>query len=229
VFTPEKLDDFELGWRFASEKISVNSNVYYMDYTNQLVLTGAIDDVGAPIRATSGKSYRLGLEIDAQIIITEQLSLLPNVAISDNKNKDFVTSRDGALVNLGNTKISFSPAVIAANSILYRPMPNLQLAFLSKYVGEQYMGNIDSEVSKLDAYFTNDLSVNYTLNKVPFAKEVVLSGLVNNLFNVEYVSNGYFFTYDDDFSNPPAITTIEGAGFYPQAKINFLVGATIVF
>jgi len=229
VFTPEKLDDFELGWRFASEKISVNSNVYYMDYTNQLVLTGAIDDVGAPIRATSGKSYRLGLEIDAQIAITDKLSLLPNVAISDNKNKDFVTSRDGALVKLGNTNISFSPAVIAANSILYRPTPNLQLAFLSKYVGEQYMGNIDSEGSKLDAYFTNDLSVNYTLNKVPFAKEVVLSGLVNNLFNVEYVSNGYFFTFDDDFSNPPAITTIEGAGFYPQAKINFLVGATIVF
>lgn len=229
VFTPEKLDDFELGWRFASEKVSVNSNLYYMDYTNQLVLTGAIDDVGAPIRATSGKSYRLGLEIDAQITLSDKLSLLPNVAISDNRNKDFVTSKDGALVNLGNTNISFSPAVIAGNSISYRPMPNLQLAFLSKYVGEQYMGNIDSEVSKLDAYFTNDLSINYTLNKVPFAKEVVFSGLVNNLFNVEYVSNGYFFTFDDDFSNPPAITTIEGAGFYPQARINFLVGATIVF
>ena len=229
VFTPEKLDDFELGWRFASEKISVNSNLYYMDYTNQLVLTGAIDDVGAPIRATSGKSYRFGLEIDAQITISDKLSLLPNVAISDNKNKDFVTSKDGALVDLGNTNISFSPTVIVGNSISYRPMPNLQLAFLSKYVGEQYMGNIDSEVSKLDGYFTNDLSINYTLTKVPFAKEVVLSGLVNNLFNVKYVSNGYFFTFDDDFSNPPAITTIEGAGFYPQATINFLVGATIVF
>jgi len=229
VFTPEKLDDFELGWRFASEKISVNSNLYYMDYTNQLVLTGAIDDVGAPIRATSGKSYRLGLEIEGQIAISDKLSVLPNVAISDNKNKDFVTSKDGALVNLGNTNISFSPAVIVGNSISYRPMPSLQLAFLSKYVGEQYMGNIDSEVSKLDGYFTNDLSINYTLTKVPFAKEIVLSGLVNNLFNVEYVSNGYFFTFDDDFSNPPAITTIEGAGFYPQATINFLVGATIVF
>ena len=229
VFTPEKLDDLELGWRFASEKISVNTNAYYMDYTNQLVLTGAIDDVGAPIRATSGKSYRLGLEIDAQITISDKLSLSPNVAISDHKNKDFVTSKDGALVNLGNTNISFSPSIIAGNSISYRPTPSLQLAFLSKYVGEQYMGNIDSEVSKLDAYFTNDLSINYTLHKVPFAKEVVLSGLVNNLFNVEYVSNGYFFTYDDDFSNPPAITTIEGAGFYPQAKINFLVGATIIF
>ncbi len=229
LFTPEKLDDFELGWRYVSEGVRLNTNVYYMDYKDQLVLTGALDDVGAPIRATSGNSYRLGLEIDAQISLNDQFTIVPNISWSDNKNRDFVSSRDGSLVDLGNTNISFSPAIVAGNMIEYKPVDQLQIAFLSKYVGEQYMGNIDSEVSRLDAYFTNDLSVNYTLRKVPFAREIVLSGLVNNLFNLAYVSNGYFFTYDDDFSNPPAITTIEGAGFYPQAKINFLVGATVAF
>lgn len=229
LFTPEKLDDFELGWRYASERIKLSTNVYYMDYKDQLVLTGALDDVGAPIRTSSGNSYRLGLEIDAQLTLSEQLRILPNISLSDNKNRDFVTSRDGSLVELGNTNISFSPSFVAGNIIEYAPMEQLQIAFLTKYVGEQYMGNIDSEVSKLDAYFTNDLSINYTLKNIPFAKEIVLSGLVNNIFNVEYVSNGYFFTYDDDFSNPPAITTVEGAGFYPQAKINFLVGASVRF
>lgn len=229
VFTAEKLDDFELGWRFASKGVKVNSNLYYMDYTDQLVLTGALDDVGAPIRQTSGSSYRLGLEVDAEVAITNGLLVRPNVAISENKNRDFVTSRDGSLVNLGNTNISFSPSVIAGNIIEYRPMKGLHLAFLSKYVGEQYMGNIDSEVSKLDAYFTSDLNINYTIENVLFAKQVVLQGLVNNVFNTEYVSNGYFFTFDDDFSNPPLVTTVEGAGFYPQATINFLVGATILF
>lgn len=229
VFTAEKLDDFELGWRYASGNIKVNSNFYYMDYTDQLVLTGALDDVGAPIRETSGNSYRLGLEIDAEIPIAKKFLFRPNLALSDNKNRDFVFSRDGYLVNLGNTNISFSPSVIAGNIIEYRPIEGLQLAFLSKYVGEQYMGNIDSEVSKLDSYFTNDLNINYTFENVLFAKKIVLQGLVNNLFNVEYVSNGYFFTFDDDFSNPPVVTTIEGAGFYPQATINFLVGATVLF
>ncbi|MBT8256774.1 MAG: TonB-dependent receptor, partial [Bacteroidia bacterium] len=229
VFTAEKLDDFELGWRYASEKLKVNSNLYYMDYTDQLVLTGALDDVGAPIRQTSGNSYRLGLEIDAEIAITKNLTTRPNMALSENKNRDFVTSRDGALVNLGSTNISFSPSLIAGNILEFRPVDGLQLAFLSKYVGEQYMGNIDSEVSKLDTYFTNDLNINYILENVLFAKRIVLQGLVNNVFNVEYVSNGYFFTFDDDFSNPPLVTTIEGAGFYPQATINFLLGATIVF
>ncbi len=229
IFTPESLNDFELGWRLNREKTRISTNVYFMDYRDQLVLTGAIDDVGAPIRATSGKSYRLGLEVDAEFILTEKLKLRPNIALSTNKNLDLVTSRDGALVNLGNTNISFSPEIVAANSIEYTPVKNLQLAFLSKYVGEQYMGNTDSEVSKLDAYFINDLNVSYRMENVPLAREIVITGLVNNLFNVEYVANGYYFTYDDDFSNPGTITTIEGAGFYPQATTNFLLGATILF
>ncbi|PKA82690.1 iron complex outermembrane receptor protein [Ulvibacter sp. MAR_2010_11] len=229
IFTPEKLDDFELGWRYVSENTTVNSNLFYMDYTDQLVLTGALDDVGAPIRATSGKSYRVGLEIDASVSVLPNLQIRPNIAISTNKNKDFITSRDGELVNLGNTDISFSPQFIAGNMIAYTPVKNLELGFLSKFVGEQFMGNIDSEVSKLDSFFINDLSVNYTLNRIPYLESIVFSGLVNNIFNVKYVSNGYFYTYDDDFSDPGTITTVEGTGYYPQATTNFLLGATVKF
>ena len=91
------------------------------------------------------------------------------------------------------------------------------------------MGNIDSEASKLAGYFVNDLNIVYTLDGLPWIKEVVFSALVNNIFNVKYESNGYFYTYDDDYSNPGAVKTIEGAGYYPQATINFLLGATIKF
>lgn len=229
VFTAEKLDDYELGWRFLSEKVQLNTNVYYMDYKDQLVLTGALDDVGAPIRATSGKSYRLGLEVDALVSISKKWSVRPNIAVSTNKNIDFIASQDGELVNLGNTTISFSPSVIAVNILEFSPSENFQIALLSKYVGEQYMGNIDSETSLLDAYFLNDFSINYTLKNVSFVDSIVLSGLINNLFNSEYISNGYFFTYDDDFSNPGTVTTIEGAGYYPQAGINFMMGVTLNF
>jgi iron complex outermembrane receptor protein len=229
IFKPESLNDYELGWRYNSEKVKVNSNAYFMDYRDQLVLTGAIDDVGAPIRATSGNSYRLGLEIDAEILLASKLKLRPNIALSTNKNVDFITSRDGSLVNLGNTNISFSPDFVAGNIIEYTPIEKFQIAFLSKYVGAQFMGNIDSEVSKLDSYFINDLNLVYQLEEVPLVEMITFSALVNNLFNVKYVANGYFFTFDDDFSNPGTVTTIEGAGFYPQATTNFLVGATILF
>lgn len=229
VTKAEKLDDFEFGWRFSTKKSKINTNIYFMNYKDQLVLTGAIDDVGAPIRATSGNSYRLGIEIDANFSILENLRILPNIAFSSNKNKDFVSSRDGELVNLGSTNLSFSPNIVAANRLEYEPIKNLQLALLTKYVGEQYMGNIDSETSKLDAYFINDFNVVYTINNILFLNEVVITGLVNNIFNTEYVSNGYFYTYDDTWSDPDAITTIEGAGYYPQATLNFLLGVTLKF
>ncbi len=229
VFTPEILDDYEIGWRFAGENITLSTNLYYMDYKDQLVLTGQLDDSGGFIRETSGNSYRAGLEVDADFRVSKQLHVRPNIALSSNKNKEFITSTDGQLVNLGTTNISFSPSFIAGNSIEYSPTENFQVALLSKYVGQQYMGNIDSQTSKLDAYFLNDFSINYTIRKLSFAKSLVLQGLVNNIFDVKYISNGYFFTYDDDFSSPGTITTIEGAGFYPQAGINFLVGATLTF
>ncbi len=229
VTNSESLDDFELGWRLNTTKHNVSANAYYMNYTDQLVLTGAIDDVGAPIRTTSGKSYRVGLEIEADLTLAKKWSLRPNVAISSNKNVDFTTSRDGELVNLGNTNIAFSPDLIAGSILTFSPKANMQFSLLSKYVSEQYMGNIDSEVSKLDSFFVNDLNLVYSWENAPLVDRIVFTALVNNIFNVEYVSNGYFFTFDDDFSNPGTVTTIEGAGFYPQATTNFLVGASIQF
>ena len=225
----EKLNDYELGWRHDSDKFVLNSNLYYMQYKDQLVLTGEIDDVGAPIRTTSGKSYRIGLELESSIQLSDKLTVRPNLAISSNKNQDFIVSRDGQLVNLNNTNISFSPGFVAGNSINYRPIDNFQIAILSKYVGEQYMGNVDSDFSKLDSYFINDLNIVYEIKTKKIFKSIVLTALVNNIFNVKYVSNGYYFTYDDTFSSPGNTTTIEGTGYYPQATTNFLIGATLKF
>ena len=90
------------------------------------------------------------------------------------------------------------------------------------------MGNIDSEKSKLDAYFVSDLNINYEWKLNKTIKSIVFSGLVNNIFDLEYESNGYFYTYDDTWSGP-APTTIEGTGYYPQAGINFLVGVSLNF
>ena len=229
ITKPEKLDDYELGWRFKAQKNTINTNIYFMNYKDQLVLTGAIDDTGAPLRATSGKSYRLGVEIDATFLICENFRILPNLALSSNKNLDFVSPIDGELVNLGTTNLSFSPNIVAGNKFEYEPITNLQLGLYTKYVGEQYMGNVDSDVSKLDAYFVNDFNVSYTIDNIPFLREIVVTGLVNNIFNIKYVSNGYYYTYDDTWTDPTTTTTIEGTGYNPQATINFLVGATVKF
>jgi iron complex outermembrane receptor protein len=225
----EQLDDFELGWRFNTSAVRFNVNGYFMKYKNQLVLTGALNDVGAPVRENVGDSYRLGVEAEAVIRVSSKIFIKPNITVSQNRNKDFYFQRDGVLQNLGETHIAFSPNVVAANQIQFLPFKGFQAALLSKFVGDQYMGNIDSEVSKLESYAVSDLNISYTFEMKKVFESITINGLINNIFDYQYESNGYFYTYDDDFSNPPAITTVEGAGFYPQAGINFLAGLTLKF
>ncbi|MBL4747184.1 MAG: TonB-dependent receptor [Flavobacteriaceae bacterium] len=225
----EQLTDFELGHRFNIENVRINTNGYYMSYKNQLVLTGAIDDTGAPVRATSGKSYRLGLEIDAVFQLSNSVTWRPNIALSSNKNTDFHIEIDGKLTDLGTTDLSFSPDVVIGNAFTYAPNSNLQMSLLSKYVGDQFMGNTSTEQSKLDHYFVNDVTASYKFTPKSIFKSITLTAMVNNIFNVEYVSNGYYGTYDDDWSDATKITTKHYAGYYPQATTNFLVGATLRF
>ena len=203
-----------------------------MNYKNQMVLTGAIDYVGAPIRATSGKSYRLGLEIDTDLKLNEQFSIKSNAAFSTNKNEDFTAPINGNLVNLGDTPLSFSPNVIVGNMVMYQPSKNLQISFLSKYVGKQFMSNLNSSVSKLDvldSYFTSDLNFVYEIVTKKVFDAIIISGIINNIFNTEYVDRGFYYTYDDTWSSPDSVTTLDGAGYYPQATRNFLVGVTLKF
>lgn len=224
---PERLFDYELGWKYSAKKVKLYANAFYMRYNDQLVLTGDLNDVGAPIFTNSGKSYRLGLEVESTIALTDKLILNPNFTLSQNKNEDFYYEINGAVQNLGNTNIAYSPDFIFGNRFSYLPVKGLQLSLLSKFVGEQYMGNIDSDVSKLDSYFINDFNFSYDWKINKGIKSIVFSGLVNNIFNVEYESNGYFYTYDDDSSG--STITYGGAGYYPQAGINFLFGLSLKF
>lgn len=225
---PEQLFDYELGWKYATNKMKINVNTFYMQYNDQLVATGALNDVGSPVFENSGKSYRLGLEIESVIMPLKWLTIAPNITISKNKNEDFYFQRDGVLTNLGNTNIAYSPNIVVGNNITFTPINSLQISFLTKFVGEQYMGNIDAEKSVLPEYTTSDLNISYEWKINKGIKSIVFSGLINNIFDSVYESNGYFYTYDDTWSGP-GTTTIEGVGYYPQAGINFLAGMNLKF
>ncbi len=226
---PEQLNDYEIGWRFNREKFQSSLNVYYMHYKDQLVLTGALDAVGAPIRANVGNSYRLGLEWDAQFSFGPRWRWLPNFALSQNRNLDYRFRRDGVLQNLGATEIAFSPSLVAGQQLFYSPVESLSFGLISKHVGSQYMGNIDAKSSKLAAYTLHDLSVSYWLKPKKIFEKIEFNLLINNILNQEYISNGYFYTYDDTWSNHNNIKTIEGAGYYPQAGRHFLAGLVARF
>ena len=226
---PEQLNDFELGWRYNKNNLKFNLNTYYMLYNEQLVLTGALDDVGTPIRTNSGTSYRVGIETDVKLKLSELFTINSNFTISSNKNEKILSPIDGKIFDFGKTNISFSPELITSNAIIYNPTENFNISLLSKYVGSQYMGNTDALNSKLDSYFVNDLNFSFLLKPNGIFSSIGFSGLVNNIFDVEYASNGYYYTYEDTWSDPSQVKTLDGAGYYPQATRNFLLGITLKF
>ena len=226
---PERLNDIEFGWRLRNKNMSLNLNSYFMLYDEQLVLTGEIDDVGNPKRTNSGSSYRIGLEIENRINISELFSFETNLTLSSNKNKNIFSMVDGALYNYGKTNISFSPSFVGSNAIIYQPSEKISLSLLSKYVGKQYMGNTDQPNSILESYFVNDINITYSLKPKKIFQSISINFLINNFLNKEYISNGYYYTYDDTWSVPGQIKTLDGAGYYPQATRNFLAGLVFEF
>ncbi|RZJ35748.1 MAG: TonB-dependent receptor [Flavobacterium sp.] len=210
---PEKLDDFELGWRHVSRNFRLNANLFAMRYKDQLVKTGALDDVGNEINANVDSSYRGGIEIDASLQLGK-FTFAPNLALSTNKIRDYKLETADGLVDLGTTNISFSPEMVGGVAGVYSVTNNFRIALLSKYVGEQYAGNIDSDITKLTDYSVTDFNLNYETKEFSIFKSVVFSILINNIFDRQYVSNAYL--YGPDYMS-----------YFPQAGINFLVGVTL--
>ena len=204
---PEKLHDFELGLEKTFGNVSFTANAYYMNYVNQLVLSGEINMVGEFIKINSGKSYRLGLELGTLAKVSEKLNVLGNITLSQNKNVDFKIEENSTVTNLGNTDISFSPNIIANAIIQYKPIKNLQLNLNNQYIGKQYLDNTETQSLQLNDYFLTDFNAQYEFKIAK--QEVSLQFLLNNIFDKKYVNNG--FVYD-------------GPYYYAQAGRNFMIG-----
>lgn len=234
---PEKLMDYELGYQLNSRKYRFGANVYYMDYKDQLVLTGEINDVGAYTRTNIDESYRAGLELQGSVRPVEQLLINMNATFSQNKVKAFTEYVDNwdtgeqIAINYTNTDLSFSPSTIVGGEVRYTPLNTakgtdkgheLALSLLPKYVGKQYIDNTMSEDRRLDPYLVTDFRLSYTMKNI-FFKELVFTLWVRNLLDEEYETNAWVYRYNtgDEFYKLD--------GYFPQAGRNFLVGVKVRF
>lgn len=219
----ERLDNVELGYRTASTSWQVNIGAFYMNYQDQLVLTGALDAFNFPIRENVGSSYRAGLEADVSWMVTNRLTWSANATLSRHRNRDFVTFKDGSAQSLGDTHISFAPEVISGSRLEYSYANAGSITLYFKHVSSQYMSNIEHEESRINAYSVVDLNVahGFTLNGP--IQQINFSLQVNNVLNELYENNGYFYSFDDGG------VTYYGAAFYPQAPRNILVGVSVRF
>lgn len=227
--TPETLYDWELGFEYNTDKAFAKLNAYYMLYKDQLVLTGEINDVGAAIMVNVPDSYRAGIEIEGGIILTSNFNWTGNLALSANKIKNYTEYVDNwsywddpenepyqYVTELGETDIAFSPAITAASQFSWVPTNGLTVSLLSKYVGEQFIDNTSNDNRKLDAWFVNDLLVNYDF-KIPSVGDFNLGFKVNNLLDEEYESNAWVYRYY--YAGEHDVLD----GYFPQAGTNFMV------
>ncbi len=219
----EYLQDYEVGYQRNGSKYGFQLNGYFMDYQDQLVLTGAVNSVGEAIRTNAASSYRLGVEASLNYQISKHLLWNGNVTLSQNRIQNFkerLTDYDTygqIVINHGNTDIAYSPAVIAGNTITYS-VGAFEASLLSKYVGKQYLDNTSNEARLIKAYATQDIRLKFTMKKGP-----AFTLLLNNVLNELYSSNGYTYSYRN-----AGATTTENF-YYPQAGFNFLLGASIRF
>jgi iron complex outermembrane receptor protein len=203
-----------------------------MDYDNQLVLTGELNDVGSSIRTNVDNSYRAGIELIGAYQLNSQWSIGGNATFSQNKIANFteiIYDYGEAFDEFNvieneyiNTDISFSPNIIAAGEITYQPLRGLKFTILNKYVGKQYLDNTSNDDRALDPYFVSDLVGSYQFS-LPFLKTAELKLMVNNIFNEMYSSNGYTFGYN------AGTYEVRENYLYPQAGTNYLLGLNLRF
>jgi iron complex outermembrane recepter protein len=231
---PETLRNLELGYRFQGKRTLLASNFYLMDYKDQLILTGQINDVGGFTRTNIDKSYRAGIEFEAGFIISRKFRWQGNAAFSRNKIDTFVEYSDAydndwnwvgiTEREYKNTDIAFSPSVVAASIFTYEPIKGLFLSLSSKHVGKQYIDNTMSADRMLNAYFTNDVRVNYAFRPGIF-REVELVLQANNILNALYETNAWIYK---GVVGDQGMITIED-GYFPQAGRHFMFGINFKF
>ncbi|MEE2700245.1 MAG: TonB-dependent receptor [Bacteroidota bacterium] len=239
----ETLYDVEIGYQFLNDWISFGTNIYLMQYENQLAPTGKINDVGAYTRTNIDKSFRRGVELQGTLKLGDKLQWATNMTLSQNKIVAFTEYIDNwdtwgqEKVEHENTALAFSPSVIWASQFNLKLSDRMCVDFISKYVGEQFIDNTSSDDRKLDDYLTNNVRVTYNIKNIWFdlAK---LTLQINNLLNNEYVSNAwvYRFIYQqedpitwDPYVNANSEKGYNMAAYFPEATRNYLVGLTLGF
>jgi len=232
--THETLRNVELGYEYSGKHSRMGVNFYLMDYDDQLILTGEINDVGGFSRTNIDDSYRMGVELEGAYRLNDMLDWSGNLTFSRNKIalfEEHSDKYDAAWNWIGydvrtyeDTDIAFSPSVIGASTLRFSPLNGLALSLESKYVGDQYIDNTMNPDRKLGAYFVNDLRVNY-LAQVPFFRELEIILQVNNLFDVAYETNAWVYK---GVVEDQGLISIDD-GYFPQAGRNFMAGLNLRF
>ncbi len=226
---PERMNNIEIGYKLRSANYMAGVNLYLMDYVDQMVPTGEINDVGGYTRTNIPESFRRGIELEAGYIFNKYINWQANLTLSQNKIKEFKAHYDmydedynwtgTKIIDYENTDIAFSPSVIGSSIIRVTPVKGMELSLSSKYVGKQYIDNTMDADRMLDPYFINDIRLNYTI-ETSNIRGIELVFAVNNVFDVFYIPNAWIYA---GYVETRGLTPLAD-GYFPQAGRHFSAG-----
>ena len=233
----EQLVDIEFGYRLNTEKIAFSANMYLMEYKDQLVATGRLTDVGYVIKENIPHSYRRGVELAAAWNLNRTFTLEGNITLSQNKALDYTACVDTydnpqnwnplpqKEIFFKKTNLILSPEVIGMLQLRARPGCGFECSLNGKFVGKQYMDNLNSKVSEVPSYFVSALNVsrNFRIGENERALNVALS--IDNLFNNKYWSYGWI--YQAHFAD--GSDAYVEKGLYAQAPVNYMLKVSYNF
>lgn len=232
---PEKLMDYELGYSYTGEKFNTSVNVYYMDYVNQLVLTGEINDVGAPVMTNVKDSYRAGLELQAGLKPLQRISLDAVLGLSANIIREFEWFADNWSYwddpenepyqysgTLRKTPIAFSPPLVLTTQAEWIAGRGTYIRIIPRYVASQFIDNTGSDDRKLEGWSTTDLILEQKFKSKTFTDLKAIIQLAN-IFNAKYESNAWMYRYYEEGIEKQL------NGFFPQAGFHFMAGLMLRF
>lgn len=230
---PEKMQNIEAGYRYATSSLNIGANFYGMFYKDQLIPTGAINDVGSAIRQNVDKSYRAGLELDAAWNISRHFTWRATAAFSENKINNFTEyvavynddweTLDPKEIVYDKTTIAMSASTIVSNEFAYKPISNLEFNLQTKYVSRMYLDNTESKERSIDPFTSTNFNTRYSFSALGL-KKIDLFLQVNNIFNEKYATGGYTWGSMDSRDNRSYYN------FYtPQATANYMLGMNVRF
>ncbi|NNF22035.1 MAG: TonB-dependent receptor [Saprospiraceae bacterium] len=223
----ETLHDFEAGFKSVHSSMTLAVDAYYMLYKNQLVVTGAVNDVGAPVRTNVDNSYRAGVEFSLAHQASEKFDYSLITSLSHNRIREFderiidYGSYETTINKFEDTPIAFSPSIVASSDLSYNLTKGFTATLQSKFVGRQYLDNTGNKDRSLDPYLVNDIVFRYKINP-RIIDNIEFSLRLNNVLDQKYSANGYTYSYIFG-------SLITENFHYPQAGFNFLLGLDIKF
>ena len=230
---PEQLIDYELGYNYGNNIWQAGTNLYYMDYNNQFVQTGAVSDIGEALTTNIKKSYRMGIELQAGVNATKWLTIEANAALSQNKIKDFdevVEDWDNGTttIHYDNSTLAFSPSAILNGFVTFHHK-GFEATWHTNYVSRMYLDNTENKDRSLPGYSTSNVSLGYTYKPHRFVKEAALKVHFNNIFNKRYAASGWVYSAIYESGGHPNDNRYYQIGFIPMAGFNVMANLTLKF